>query len=606
MGLLMFGYFYFSSKNQPKPKPEVAQTSQNVVSTDQSPSRADSLSIAAANQPIDSMTAAVPQGPFTASTLANQKEVVLENEKMKLVLSTKGGMVSRVELKDYKTWDKKPLILFTEGSQQLSYQFVTNGNQIVNTKDQYFEPEGSSVTVKGDEKQTVSMKMKTADGGYFEQKYTIAGNSYAVQYEVNAVGLEKTIPANINDIQINWHNRLLNLEHSVETERRYSALCYKYTDNEVGHLDEDKNAVDETFLAPVDWVSFKQQFFNATLFSKGLFKGKVTAAFNKDEKNYVKNYTATLVLPYKSGTKNSYAMQWYFGPNHYSTLKATSPDFENIIKLSPDNFVLNWIKYVTKLFIIPTFNILDKIGLNYGIIILVLTLLLKIVLTPLTWKAIKSGAYMKVLKPEIDALKEKYGDDQAKIGSEQMKIYNTAGVSPFGGCLPMLLQIPILMAMYYFFPTSIELRQQPFLWATDLSSYDAIMQFKSAIPLFGDHISLFTILMTVTSIVFAVYNQAQSGMSNTQPGMQYMPYIMPVMMMFMFNNLPAALTYYYLLQNVISIAQQWMIQKFFIDEDELRKKIETNKKNPVKKSGFMKRLEELQKQAEQQQRAARK
>jgi YidC/Oxa1 family membrane protein insertase len=213
---------------------------------------------------------------------------------------------------------------------------------------------------------------------------------------------------------------------------------------------------------------------------------------------------------------------------------------------------------------------------------------------------------MKVLKPEIDALKEKYGDDQQKIGTEQMKIYNKAGVSPFGGCLPMLLQMPILMSMYYFFPTSIELRQQPFLWATDLTSYDAIMTFKTALPLIGDHISLFTVLMTVTSVLFAVYNQAQSGMTNTQPGMQYMPYIMPVMLMFMFNSFPAALTYYYLLQNVFSIAQQWVIQKFFIDEAALHKKIEENKKNPKAKSSWQKKLEEIQKQAEQRQKSSKK
>ena len=508
--------------------------------------------------------------------------------------------MSRVELKDYKTWDKKPLLLFNDASQQLNYQFVTTGNQIINTTDLYFEPTGASFSVKGGESKTLSLRLKASNGGYFEQQYSLKGDGYTLDYKVNVVGLEQVIPININDIQLNWKSRLLNLEHSVETERRYSALYYQYAGNEPTHLDEDKDNVSEAFLAPVDWISFKQQFFNATLFSKGLLKGKIDASFQKEKTDYVKNYAATLVLPYKSGVANSYDLQWYFGPNKYSTLKAVSPNFENIIKLSPDNWAFSWIKYVSKWFIIPTFNVLDKIGMSYGIIILLLTLLLKLLLTPLTWKAIKSGAYMKVLKPEIDALKEKYGEDQQKIGTEQMKIYQKAGVSPFGGCLPMLLQMPILMAMYYFFPTSIELRQQPFLWATDLSSYDAIITFKNAIPLFGDHLSLFTILMTITSVIFAVYNQAQSGMSNSQPGMQYMPYIMPVMLMFMFNSFPAALTYYYLLQNVISIAQQWAIQKFFIDEKALHKKIEENKVKPVKKSGWMKKLEDLQKQAEQQ------
>ncbi|MFN8276185.1 MAG: membrane protein insertase YidC [Chitinophagales bacterium] len=589
MGLLMFGFFYMNNQQQP-PKPAAKQAAADTTAA---------ANAATAAQPDTAIAEVTPPTPaantlFEQATTANERSIVLENDKMKVVVNTRGGVVSQVELKDYKTWDKKPLILFNEKSQQLNYQFVGANSQIVNTGSQFFEPVSSGNA-------SVSMRMKSGEG-YFEQKYTLHPNSYVVDYEVNVVGLEKVIPANINDIQVNWQSRLLNLEQAVQTERRYSALYYKYKDSEVAHLDEDKDDVNETFLNAVDWVSFKQEFFNATLFSNGLFRGKVAATFKKDDKDYVKNYNATLILPYRSGAANNYAMKWYFGPNHYSTLKATSEGFENIIKLSPDNFVFNWIKYITKFLTIPTFNILDKTGMNYGIIILILTILLKLVLTPLTWKAIKSGAYMKVLKPEIDALKEKYGDDQAKIGAEQMRIYNSAGVSPLGGCLPMLLQLPILMSMYYFFPTSIELRQQPFLWAHDLSTYDAIISFKNAIPLFGNHISLFTILMTVTSIIFAVYNQAQSGMSSTQPGMQYMPYIMPVMMMFMFNDLPAALTFYYLVQNVISTAQQWIMQNFFINEDEVRKRIESNKKNPVKKSGWMKKLEDLQRQAEQQQR----
>jgi YidC/Oxa1 family membrane protein insertase len=411
---------------------------------------------------------------------------------------------------------------------------------------------------------------------------------------------------NSNDIQLTWVNTLQNLEHSVTTERRYSALYYRYSSGDVGHLEEDKPAQQESLTGKTDWVSFKQQFFNATIFGKGLFKGSVKADFNKEEKNYVKKYDATLLMDYHPAAKNSYAMSFYFGPNRYSTLKKTGEDFESIIKLSPDFFVFNWIKYITKFAIIPVFNILDAVHMNYGIIILILTILLKLILTPLTWKAIKSGAYMKVLKPDIDALKEKYGDDTQKISTEQMKLYQKAGVSPFGGCLPMALQMPILLSMYYFFPNSIELRQQPFLWATDLSSYDAVLTWTNALPLIGTHLSLFTVLMTVTSILSAVYNQNQSGMANQQPGMQYMPYIMPVMLMFMFNDFPAALTYYYLLQNVLTVGQQWAMQKYFIDESALLAKVEENKKNPSKKSGLMKKLEDIQKQAEAQKSGAKK
>jgi YidC/Oxa1 family membrane protein insertase len=607
LGILVFGLFYFSGqgdKNKPKAKSESTQVAAGDSATQTATTASPDAGAAqphASDLPVDSAAAQSQIGPFAASINGSAQDFVIENEFQKVTISSRGGTIKSVELKKYKTWDQKPLILFNEKSQNFSYAFAIAGNKIVNTKDLYFEPIGTSFAVKDSEQKTISFRLHAGDGQYFEQKYTLHGNDYKVGYDVNIVGLDKVMP-NANDIQISWQSTLLNVERSVETERRYSALYYRYGDSDPGHLDEDKTDQKEAFVGKTDWISFKQQFFNATLFGKGLFSGAIKADFNKDDKSYVKKYDAALSLPYQPAASVNYPMSFYFGPNRYSTLKKSGDQFEGIIKLSPDNFAFNWIKYVTKWAIIPTFNILDKFHLNYGLIILILTILLKIVLTPLTWKAIKSGAFMKVLKPEIDALKDKYGDDQQKISSEQMKIYSKAGVSPFGGCLPMVLQMPILMSMYYFFPNSIELRQQPFLWATDLSSYDSILSWTTPI-LSQTHLSLFTILMTLTSILSAVYNQNQSGMSNQQPGMKYMPYIMPVMLMFMFNGFPAALTYYYLLQNVLTIAQQWAIQKFFIDEAALHRKIEENKKNPAKKSGIMKKLEDIQKQAEAQQRA---
>ncbi|MCW3125442.1 MAG: 60 kDa inner rane insertion protein [Bacteroidetes bacterium] len=606
LGLLVFGLLYFGGqgdKNKPKAKTETSQVAlgDSAAHTPEHAPEAGPANPKPSDLPVDTNTAKSQVGPFAAAVNGEERDYIIENEFQKVTISSRGGAIKSVELKKYKTWDQKPLMLFTDKSQNFSYQFPIADSKIVDTKDLYFQPIGESFAVKDSEQKTITFRLNAGDGQYFEQKYTLHGNDYKVGYEVNVVGLDKLMP-NSSDIQITWKSTLLNVERSVETERRYSALYYRYADNDPAHLDEDKTEQKEAFVGKADWISFKQQFFNATIFGKGLFGGAVNADFNKDDKSYVKKYIANLSLPYHPAASVSYPMSFYFGPNHYSTLKKSGDQFEGIIKLSPDNFAFNWIKYVTKWAIIPTFNVLDKIHLNYGIIILLLTILLKLVLTPLTWKAIKSGAFMKVLKPEIDALKEKYGDDQTKISQEQMKIYQKAGVSPFGGCLPMVLQMPILMSMYYFFPNSIELRQQPFLWATDLSSYDSIMTW--ATPILGQtHLSLFTVLMTITSILSAVYNQAQSGMSNQQPGMKYMPYIMPVMLMFMFNGFPAALTYYYLLQNVLTIAQQWAIQKFFIDEKALHAKIEENKKNPAKKSGLMKKLEDIQKQAEAQKNA---
>lgn len=537
-------------------------------------------------------------GAFATGAAGTEQTFVIENDLQKITLSSKGGTIKSVELKNYKTWDKKPLVLFTDKTNHLSYQFTIDNDRVIDTKNFFFEPVGESFTVTGDATKTFAFRLSAGDGKYFEQKYTLKGNSYMLNYDVNLVGLNNVIPSNNTFIGVNWQNSLSSLEHNIELERRYSALYYRFKSSDVSHLSEDKESDEYVFDSPVEWISFKQQFFNTTLLSKNEFnRGKLKSNYIKDATSYVKRYDATFTLPYKNEATVSYPMQLYFGPNHYNTLAAFDNGMQEVIKLSPDFWMFSWIKYITR-FIIFIFTIFDNLHLNYGIIILIMTLILKVALHPLTSKSIESAAKMKILAPELAALKEKYGDDQARIGQEQMKLYQRAGVSPLGGCLPLLLQMPILMAMYYFFPTSIELRQEAFLWANDLSSYDSIYSWST--PILGQtHLSLFTILMTVTSVLQAVMNNQMNSMSNQQPGMQYLPYIMPVMLMFVFNSFPAALTYYYLLQNLLGIIHQWVIQKFFINEDKLRKQIEENKKNPKKATGFMKKLEDMQKDAQQ-------
>ncbi len=544
-------------------------------------------------------------GPFSAAATGEEKTFVVENEVQKITFTNKGGQIKSIELKNYKTWDKKPLILFTDKTNSLSYQFAIDNDRVIDTKNFFFEPVGESFNVSGTEKKSFAFRLNAGDGKYFEQQYTLTGNSYMLDYNVNLVGLQTVIPSNNTFIGVNWQNTLRNLEHNNELERRYSAVYYRFNQSDVNHLNEDNETDEYVFDAPVEWISFKQQFFNATLLSKGSFnRGKLKSAYSKETKDYVKNYDATFTLPYKSAEKTAYNFQYYFGPNHFNTLSSFDRNLEDIIKLSPDFWMFSWIRYITRL-IIFLFTIFENMHLNYGIIILILTLILKLALHPLTAKSIESAAKMKILAPELTALKEKFGEDQARIGQEQMKLYQRAGVSPLGGCLPLLLQMPILMAMYYFFPASIELRQEAFLWATDLSSYDSI--YTWATPIFGqNHLSLFTILMTITSVIQAVMNNQMNAMSNQQPGMKYIPYIMPVMLMFVFNSFPAALTYYYLLQNLFGVLHQWVIQKFFINEEKLRKQIEENKKNPKKPSGLMKKFADMQKEAEQKARARQK
>jgi YidC/Oxa1 family membrane protein insertase len=337
------------------------------------------------------------------------------------------------------------------------------------------------------------------------------------------------------------------------------------------------------------------------IYSDGFASGELQVVFNEDDTGYVKQYASHLYLDYKSGLESQqYKFTFFLGPNHYQTLKGLDRDMEELVQLSANFFLFKWVKYINRWVIIPLFNFFEGYVSSYGIIILLMTLLIKIALSPLTFKSYKSQAMLKVLKPELDELKEKYKDDQQKFGTEQWKLYQKAGVSPFSGCVPMLLQFPILIAMFYFFPGSIELRGESFLWAKDLSTYDDLISFSATIPLIGNHISLFTVLMTITSLITALTN-SQMNQAGAQGALKYMPYFFPIVLFFVFNNFPAALTYYYFLSNVISIGQQYAIKAFFIDEDKLHQQIQKNKAKPRKKGGFAARLEEAYK--EQQRRS---
>jgi YidC/Oxa1 family membrane protein insertase len=623
IAVLFVGFFFYQSKHveEERKKKREEQATQQLDSlnkaktvTASTVSKTDTGTIAAVgtgtasdtNRTIiaDKLTAdtAAAQskfGVFGNDATGEEQTYTIENDLLKIAISNKGGQIKSVELKDYKTWDKKPLVLLNDKNNSLSYQFIIDGERTIDTKDFYFEPVGEPFKVTGSNTKSIAFRLKAGDGRYFEQKYTLKGDSYMFDYNINMVGLDSIIPANNNYLSIAWNAKINSVEKDLTTERTHSALYYKYAKDNVDHLSDTKNEDENRFDTPLEWISYKQQFFNTTLFSKGeIHSGKLKTFYGKDDNSYVKSYTANFTVPYKSADSVSYAFQYYMGPNRYNTLKSYGNDFEDIIKLGPDFWMFSWIKYITRVIII-IFNLFDKLHLNYGIIILLMTLILKLALHPLTSKSIESSAKMKILAPELAALKEKYGDDQTKISQEQMKLYQRAGVSPLGGCLPLLLQMPILIAMYNFFPASIELRQQAFLWANDLSTYDSIYTFSK--PLFGsiDHISLFTILMTITSVLQAVMNNQMNAMGAQQPGMKYMPYIMPVMLMFLFNKFPAALTYYYLLQNLLGVAHQWIIQKFFIDDAKLRKQIEENKKNPKAASGWQKKLQDMQKQNEQ-------
>ena len=604
IGLILIGYSYYNFEQakiaeQKKPKTTKEQPS---LATKPQPDAsfvgdADSSDINTATSPASDSVAKVQQianlGVFAEAAEGTETLQTVETKDLKITFSNKGGSIKSVVLKKYKTHDAKPLVLFDDEQNQVNYQFFINNNRDVNTRDLFF----TAAEIKKDSKgaQTINYKLNAGEGGaYFEQSYTIPESGYAIAYNVNLDGMQNVIPKNATYVNMFWKRTIQKVEQSKDFENRYTQLFYRYTSEEDDYLSETENA-EASLATPVQWVSCKQQFFNSTLINKdGFYNGTVRSTI-EPKAELVKTFETSLILSYNHQKSQNYRMEFYFGPNHYQTLKSYGIGLEAIIPLGTG--IMSWVSVFNKYFIIPIFNFLEGFISSYGIIILILTLVIKTILFPLTYKSYKSAALMKALKPEIDALKEKYADDQQKFGTEQWKLYQQAGVNPLGGCLPMLLQMPILIAMYYFFPASIELRQEAFLWAHDLSTYDSIFTLPFNIPFYGEHVSLFTLLMTVTSILYAVTNNQMMG--SASPGMEamkYMPYIFPIMLMGMFNSFPAALTYYYFLQNIISYGQQWIIKKFFIDEANLHKQIQDNKKKPVKKSSFQQKLEDMAKQ----------
>ena len=530
-------------------------------------------------------------GSFANNTKKNNDLIYLENDKLKISISPLGGRIISAILKDYKTSDSLPLNLLDKDSSNFNLQFFSE-NKIINTNELYFVPTDIS-------EKSVKMKLFANNGEFLEYEYKIH-DDYMIDFNINSMGLNNYIPNNQNSLALQWSINLPRSEKSIDNERMYSTVYYKYLseNDDVDYLSETSDD-EEELDGKSHWIGFKHQFFSSVLINKNGFNRSAVlkAKTNENSKNFVRELSADLSLPYNHKNEESIELQFYFGPNNYQALSEYDILLERMIPLGWGIF-----RWVNKYAIIPMFNWLNKSFTNYGIIILIMTIIIKLVLAPFTLKAYKSQAKMKVLKPEIDKIQEKHkGKDPMKAQQEVMAFYKKTGVSPLGGCLPMLLQMPILFAMFRFFPACIELRQKSFLWADDLSSYDSIMSLPFEIPFYGDHVSLFTLLMTISTVLYTKMNSQMSGPQMAQ--MKWMMYLMPIMFLGFFNNYASALSYYYFLANMITFSQQFIMRKFFINEAQILTEIESNRKKPVKKSNFQKRLEEM---ARRQQEKARK
>lgn len=519
-------------------------------------------------------------------TADEERQIVLQNNVMTATLSNKGGTITKVELKNYKTFNKKPLVLFDQKSQKLSYNYALNGSN-VNTLDLTFDIVAQSTA-------DVQFSLVLGNGTTVIHRYSLKENSYLVDHSVQIIDPNKNLVQNNKMAALKWEINTPILERSIKDERANSTLYYKPTEDDVDKIAYTSDNA-EAIEKPLKWVSFKQKFFNTALIATDKFEKADVFTKTPLDESFVKQMGSTLMVPLKSQTDQTLGFTFYFGPNHYNTLKAVGNDLEKQIALGWGIF--GW---VNKFLIIPLFNWLSSMGINFGIIILILTIIIKVVLFPLTYKSFVSGAKMRILKPEMDELKIKYEKDPTKLQAENLQLFQKAGVNPLGGCLPLLFQLPILIAMFNFFPASIELRQQPFLWATDLSSYDSIWNF-GYVPvintIYGDHVSLFTLLMTISTLIYTKMNNQMMGANNQ---MAWIGYVMPILFLGILNNYSAGLSYYYFLSNVISFLQMYIIRKT-VDENKLHLQIQENKKRPAsaQKSAFQKRLEEMARQQQQ-------
>ncbi len=557
-------------------------------------------------------------GGFTVENIKEQKFYTLENDLLKLKISAQGGRIWSVQLKNYQTFDTLPLILFKGDSSEFGFEFNTEDLRTLNTANLVFVPadSGLSDSMRVSGKDSLQFALRVYPGkvdsstakSYIEYVYTLKGNDFMVGYKVKFVGMKGYMAQNTRDMSLLWSTTLRQQEKSLKTEESQSTVYYMDLAGEVDNLSLTKNQK-ESLSTPVKWISFKQQFFSASLIASDKFESAdiETVGYpidNTDRK--VKTMKSAVILPFSFEGDQTYNLKWYFGPNKYKVLRQYDLNFERQIPLGWGFFLMQWINRGPVLWV---FNWLESFNISYGIIILILTIILKIVLFPIAYKTYISSAKMRILKPEIEEIGAKFPkkEDAMKKQQATMALYKKAGVNPMAGCVPMLLQFPILIALFRFFPASFELRQQSFLWATDLSSYDSIFSWTTQIPLlsqfYGNHISLFTLLMTISTIIYTKINNDMMGSTQQMPGMKTMMYLMPIMFLGFFNNYSAGLSYYYLLANLFTFGQIFIIRKF-VNEDKLHAHIQENKLKPVKKTSFQKRLEEMTKQ--QQQKAKRK
>ena len=526
-------------------------------------------------------------GAFGSAMTGEAEEITLENDNVVITLSSRGGSLNRVMLKKYNAYQNGPVVLLNDESSVID-RLVTTPQGVINLNDLYFSAEPTS----GEDSSQLVLTATLGDGNRVRQTYTLGSDSYQLGYELSISNSSQLLAE--QTLNFGWKADLQVIEKDPEESRRRSQINYYTADGDLESLSSltGEGDEEETVTEPLKWITMKQRFFSSAIIAEQSFNGAELSSMNPVEgSGIVKRMAMNVAMPLNNGTL---AYDYYFGPNDQRVMEDVAPAFE-------DNISFGWMIFgwIGKYVISPLFHFLEGFIASYGLIIFVLVLLVKTVLFPLSYKSYVSMAKMKVLKPELDEIKEKHGDDMQAAQREQMQLYGKVGVNPISGCVPMLLQMPILLSMFYFFPNSIELRQEPFLWTDDLSTYDSILSLPFEIPFYGDHVSLFVILMTLSQIL-ATWSNSQS--TTLQGPMKSVQYIMPVFLMFILNSFPAALSFYYLCSNLITFGQQAIIRRF-VDDEKIHKRLQENKlrNKDKKKSKFQARIEEAMKASQEKQ-----
>lgn len=608
IGIVLFGFSWW---NRPTPEQlEAQQRYQDSIAQIELAKQAE-LEKEKAN-PVESM-ASLPDsvlqarlqnnfGSFASKMTGSEEIVTLENEKVSVKLSSKGGRVLSAVLKEYDNYKGEPLTLFADNESAFDLSLITSANQLVHTKDLYFTP------VKGADSHQVIMRLDVSEGSYLDFVYTLNPDDYKMDFSVKATGMNGILSPNMDALNLSWIQDIRQQEKGRTFENRYVELHYKVMGDDVDYLSASGNT-SRSMDKDLYWIGFKDMYFSTVLVADEGFKKAQLDSQSHDNGDYLKTFHAQASVPFDLVGTKSTDFHYFFIPNKYALLKDYNDHVADGKELHLEKLVpLGWgiFRWVNQFFVIPLFDFLGGFIDNYGWLIFIMTVIVKLILFPLTYKSYMSSAKMRVLRPQVEEINAQYpNQDQAmERQSKIMELYNRAGASPMSGCLPMLLQLPILVALFMFFPSAIELRHESFLWAEDLSTYDAIVSWNAQIPListyFGNHISLFCLLMTITQIVYTKYNMELTNTGQQQmPGMKMMMYLMPIMFMFIFNSYASGLTYYYFISTVITIAQT-LFFRYTINEEKLLAKLEENKKRPMKKSGFMKRLEEAQRMQQEQ------